>query len=129
MVQREALLMTLQQKVDPANAALIVIDAQNAFIAPGGFADQAGWRCSHNQAAAERLSALLPVARAHQVPIIWIQAIYDEIYLGEPMLERNIRRGLDLPRCLTGSWGADFYLVRPEHGDIVVRKHRYSAFS
>ena len=32
-------------------------------------------------------------------------------------------------RCVDGSWGADFYKVAPKEGDLVVRKHRYSAFS
>jgi ureidoacrylate peracid hydrolase len=32
-----------------------------------------------------------------------------------------------MPRCLTGSWGADFHAVRPAAGEPVVIKHRYSA--
>jgi len=43
------------------------------------------------------------------------------------MRERNARLGMEMPRCLTGSWGADFYEVRPEAGEPVVIKHRYSA--
>lgn len=30
--------------------------------------------------------------------------------------------------CRKGSWGADFYEVAPEPGEVVVNKHRYSAF-
>ncbi|MDB5055744.1 MAG: isochorismatase hydrolase, partial [Bacilli bacterium] len=32
------------------------------------------------------------------------------------------------PICNTGSWGAEFYEVAPLPGDIVVKKHRFSAF-
>jgi ureidoacrylate peracid hydrolase len=126
---RPPLLRTFEEKVDPRNAALVVVDVQNDFIAQGGFADRVGWECQLNRAAAERLAGFLEQARATDLPIIWIQAIYDEIYLGAPMIERNLRRGLDLPRCQSGSWGADFYLVRPRPGEPVIRKHRYSAFS
>jgi ureidoacrylate peracid hydrolase len=34
---------------------------------------------------------------------------------------------MEMPRCLTGSWGADFYEVRPRPDEPVVIKHRYSA--
>jgi ureidoacrylate peracid hydrolase len=125
---RSGLLLTLDQKVAPDKAAVIVIDVQNDFVAEDGWADRVGWECSLNQAAAERLHAFLGAARSAGVPVIFIQAIYDEIYLGAPMIERNLRRGLDSPRCITGTWGADFYRVAPEPGEPVVRKHRYSAF-
>jgi ureidoacrylate peracid hydrolase len=45
------------------------------------------------------------------------------------MRERNLRGGMDIPRCLTGSWGADFFAVRPLPGEPVIVKHRYSAFT
>jgi ureidoacrylate peracid hydrolase len=87
-----------------------------------------GWDCSLNAAAASRLAPFLAAARQAGVPIVWIQAIYDDLYLSPPMIERNIRRGIDSPRCQTGTWGADFYHVRPQAGEPVVIKHRLSAF-
>lgn len=34
-----------------------------------------------------------------------------------------------VPVCADGSWGGDFYGdVRPQEGELVVTKHRYSAF-
>lgn len=121
--------MTLDDKVAPDNAAVLVIDVQNDFIAEGGFADAVGWPRSGNAEAARRLVPFLGEAREAGVPIVFVQAIYDEAYLGAPMLERNIRRGVTQPRCQSGSWGAEFYLVRPGPGELVVRKHRYSAFA
>ncbi|MBV8535419.1 MAG: cysteine hydrolase, partial [Alphaproteobacteria bacterium] len=38
----------------------------------------------------------------------------------------NSRKNRDMPRCITGTWGADFYRVKPRLGDEVVIKHRYS---
>jgi len=122
------LLLTLEQKVDPANAAVIVIDVQNDFVAEGGWAEQVGWDSSLNRKAVTRLDPFLATARSFSVPVIFIQAIYDDIYLGAPMIERNRRRGLETPRCISGTWGAEFYSVAPAPGEPVVQKHRYSAF-
>lgn len=121
------LLATLEQKAAPANAALLVIDVQNDFIADGGFFDKIGADVKTVQKAMPNLERLVAMARKAGVPVIFVQAIYDPEYLSAPMRERNLRRAVEMPRCLTGSWGADFYSVRPAPGEPVVIKHRYSA--
>lgn len=122
------ILSTLEDKVSPERAAVLIIDVQNDFIADGGWAHRMGWDCSRNAAAASRIAPFLAAARQVDVPIIWIKAIYDERYLSAPMIERNRRRGLEDPRCETGTWGADFYAVHPLANEPVVIKHRLSAF-
>lgn len=121
------LLATLEQKAAPANAALLVIDVQNDFVADGGFFDKIGADVKTVQKAMPNLERLVGEARNAGVPVIFVQAIYDPEYLSAAMRERNLRRAVELPRCLTGSWGADFYSVRPAPGEPVVIKHRYSA--
>jgi len=127
-IRDEDLLRTLDQKVAPGNAALIVVDVQNDFLAPGGYFDKVGYDLSHARASVLRLRRLLPKARQAGVPVVFIQAIYDPEVLSPAMHERNRRRTLDVPRCLTGTWGADFYDVRPLPGEPVVVKNRYSGF-
>jgi ureidoacrylate peracid hydrolase len=124
----EELLLTLEQKVDPAHAALVVVDVQNDFCAEQGFFHRAGYGLSNVQRAVPPLVRLLEHARRAGVLVVFVQAIYDPEVLSAPMRERNMRRKLELPRCLTGTWGADFYAVRPQPGEPVVIKHRYSAF-
>ena len=122
------LLRTLTQKVDPSHCALLVIDVQNDFAADGGFFDQVGGDLSAIQK--ERVPALLKLiaeARRAGVRVIFVQAIYDPEFLSAPMRERNARLKMEMPRCLSGSWGAEFYRVKPEPGEHVVIKHRYSA--
>jgi len=125
----EDLLLTLELKVDPAHAALVVVDVQNDFCAEGGFFHRAGNDLANIQRAVPPLARLLDQARRAGVFVVFIQAIYDPQVLSAPMRERNRRRKLELPRCLTGTWGADFYVVRPQPGEPVVTKHRYSAFA
>jgi ureidoacrylate peracid hydrolase len=123
------LLSTLEQKADPAHAALVVVDVQNDFLAEGGHYHRAGNDVVPMQAAMAALPELVERARQAGVLIVFIQAIYDPEYLSGPMRERNRRRGVEAPRCITGSWGADFWTVQPQPGDLVVVKHRYSAFA
>ncbi|HZU08116.1 MAG TPA: isochorismatase family cysteine hydrolase [Chloroflexota bacterium] len=125
----EELLLTLDQKVDPAHTALLVVDVQNDFLAEGGFFHRAGYDLSGVQAAVPPLKRLLAGARRAGVLVIFVQAIYDPEYLSGPMRERNLRRTLTMPRCISGTWGAEFFQVAPESGEPVVVKHRYSAFA
>lgn len=122
------LLRTLAEKADPAHCALIVIDVQNDFAADGGFFHQVGGDLKVVQQ--ERVPTLLRLideARNAGVRVIFVKAIYDPVNLSAPMRERNARLNMEQPRCLSGSWGAEFYRVKPEPGEDVVVKHRYSA--
>lgn len=123
----EELLSTLEEKAAPGHAALLVIDVQNDFVAAGGFFDRIGADVGTIQKSIPRLARLIEHAREARMPVIFVQAIYDPQYLSAPMRERNRRTGRDLPRCLTGTLGADFYAVRPAAAEPVVIKHRYSA--
>jgi ureidoacrylate peracid hydrolase len=122
------LLTTLEQKTFPAIAALLVIDVQNDFVAEGGFFAKVGADVSAIQRRTiPPLLKLIEAARAADVLVVFVKAIYDSPVLSAPMLERNARTGKDQPRCITGSWGAEFYSVRPLQNEPIIVKHRYSA--
>jgi ureidoacrylate peracid hydrolase len=121
-------LRELDEKVDPRHAALIVVDVQNDFCAVEGFFGRTNQDLTMIQGIVPRLEQLIDEARRAGVMVVFIRSIYDDPYLSEPMRERNLRRGLLSQRCLSGSWGADFYRVKPLPGEVVVTKHRYSAF-
>ena len=123
-----ALLRTLAEKADPQHSALLVIDVQNDFVATGGFFDQVGGdvRILQEQRVPHILR-LIDAARQVGVLVIFVRAIYDPDVLSGPMRERNARLNMELPRCISGSWGAEFYQVKPLVGEPVIIKHRYSA--
>jgi ureidoacrylate peracid hydrolase len=120
--------LSLADKLVPTRACLLVVDVQNDFCSPDGYFARVGNDVSAVAAMMERLHALIDAARAAGALVVFVQAIYDEHVLSAPWRERNIRRNLEVPRCITGSWGAELYEVKPQPGDVVVRKHRYSAF-
>ena len=90
------LLTTLEEKVDPAHAALIVVDMQNDFCAAGGMMDLEGADLGAVQAMAERLGDVLGAARSAGVLVVFIRNVYTtegNVYLSDVWLEQMLRHG------------------------------------
>lgn len=122
------ILTTLEEKVDPEHAAVIVIDMQKDFTAEGGFADHLGLEMPPMQGLAQRIIAFLDDARAHGVFIVHVMANYDLRYMSDPMHERLYRLGQE-PYCQSGTAGIEFHDgLDPRHDEPVVVKHRFDAF-
>ena len=123
------LLTELRSAVDPNHTAVLVIDVQNDFCAPGGHTEaNLGNNVADCQAVVEPIVRLVAGARRAGVVIIWVKADYDRTYLSPPIHARQVARGIANAYCVAGTWGAEFYRVSPEDGDMVVEKHRHSAF-
>lgn len=123
------MLRTLEEKVQPQNAALIVVDVQNDFCATGGWIDQLGEDVSQAQAMLPNLQKLIDQARGAGVLVVFVQAVYDERYhsvVYKEFVSRRFQTGLP---CQSGTRGVEFYQVQPQPGDFLVQKHRYSAFA
>ena len=126
----------LANKVAPGHTALIVIDVQNDFCAPGGKMDQEGFDLGDAQAMADRLPPLISAARAAGVLVVFVRNVYSSehnFYLSDTWLEQasRARAGSYTTRsvCMADSWEGDFYgAVRPEPRDPIVSKHRFNAF-
>ena len=130
------MLTTLGEKVDPSHTALIVVDVTNDFCAEGGYLHKERGNLEPVQAMVPRLLDFIENAREVNLPIIYIQPIYNtkgNYYLSDVWLEQYLRTSkgafTKYPVCEPNSWGADFYDgIKPLPGEIVLHKHRYSAF-
>lgn len=128
--------LTLAEKIDPAHAALVVIDYQNDYMAAGGAFERTGSDVGMMQAIEPPLVAIIVAARGAGVPVIFVKSVYstpDNRFLSRAFLHqaRRARGGLyhKIPALQPESWGGEFYgRVRPEPGERVVVKHRFSAF-
>jgi ureidoacrylate peracid hydrolase len=125
---RGHVLTTLEEKVDPKRACVLVIDVQNEFCARDGAFHRVGHEIDLVEAMVPRLLTLIERAREAGCPVIFVRANYDEHFLAPNWGDPDIRCNLTVPRCRTGTWGFDFYKVQPLPHEIVVTKHRYSAF-
>ena len=129
------MLESLAGKVDPKNAALLIVDVQNDFAAEGGMMDREGNDLSMSQGIIPRLQQLIDEAHEVDVPVIFIRNVYNtdaNWYLSDVWLEqaKRARQGSYVIHsvCAPDSWAGDFYKIRPTEKDVIVTKHRFSAF-
>ena len=126
---------------DADTTALIVVDMQNAYATKGGYLDLAGFDVSATGPVIERIARAVAAARAAGIRVIWFQNGWDPDYVeaggpGSPNWHKSnalktMRRrpGMNGRLLAKGTW--DYALVdalRPEPGDIVLPKPRYSGF-
>lgn len=116
----------LNELVDPAKSAVIVVDMQNDFCHPEGSSAKAGSDVSACIAMAPTLQRLLDGARAVGTAVIFIQCVHTDETDSAAWIGRG--NGRSVKTCRAGSWGIEFYGVAPLENEPVVIKHRYSAF-
>ena len=117
---------SLSDVVDPSKTAILVVDVQNDFCEPSGFAGKAGKDVSGAQAMIPALQRFLAAARERRTPVIFIQTIHEPATDSAAWIGR--RGEPSAGNCLKGTWGAEFTGVAPLPDEPVVIKHRYSAF-
>ncbi|MCT2537111.1 cysteine hydrolase [Aquibacillus koreensis] len=118
--------MKLFNRIDPTQTALIVVDVQNDFCHPDGSLAKQGANIGMVDDIISPLNQLIKQAREVGATVIFIQTIHENSTDSATWMRRFKERS-DTGVCRKDTWGADFYEVNPEN-DIVVIKHRYSAF-
>jgi len=127
--------------VDPAHAAIMVVDMQNAFASKGGMFDLSGIDISGARHVIEVLKEVLETARHTGFQVVYLQMGYDAKLTssGGPespnwhkelaLLLMRKRPELKGKVLTEGQW--DWEVVeelRPHLEDLVVNKTRYSGF-
>uniref|UniRef100_B0T3N6 Isochorismatase hydrolase n=1 Tax=Caulobacter sp. (strain K31) TaxID=366602 RepID=B0T3N6_CAUSK len=117
--------------IAPGRTAVLVIDMQVDFASPdgvlGGFIDM-----SVVEPAVTAAEKLVADARAAGVPVVFIGLSTTPETDSPAWNERMRRRGgdpdVDAALCRTGQVGSEFYGPKPQPGELVVLKTRYSGF-
>ncbi len=130
-------------EIDLARTAFIVVDMQNAYAKKGGMLDLgAGIDESRTNPVIAANQRLLSAARAAGVQVFYLQFGYkpDLSDAGGP-LSPNIRKQMAIRMIkerpadrdkliIEGTWGWEIIdELKPEPGDLVVKKARYSGFA
>src|SRR5690349_13612190 len=119
----------LDQKLDPATTALIIVDVQNDFCSPEGTLASLGVDMTESDRAIDHMEQLLHAAREAGVAVIHLAMEMSEHSESPPWMDVRMRRSPQRPRwCAPGSWGAQFHRIEPLPDEPVIRKHRYSGF-
>jgi ureidoacrylate peracid hydrolase len=116
----------IKENLLPAKTAIIVVDVQNDYCHPDGACARRGNDVSAVGGMMPHLHGLLRAARSFGVPTIFIQTFHEDATDSAAWTRRSDGRSGEV--CRTGTWGADFFEVAPLPTEIIVHKHRYSAF-
>jgi ureidoacrylate peracid hydrolase len=119
--------------------ALVVVDMQNAYASIGGYVDMAGFDISGAQGVIGKIVRAAQAARAAGIPVVFLQNGWDAQYVeaggeGSPNYHKSnalktMRRKPELSGKFLAKGGWDYEMVedlKPQPGDIVVPKTRYS---
>jgi len=138
--------LTLPARPEPIrlsakDTAVVVIDMQNAYASPGGYLDLAGFDISGAERVIARTAKVLDTARRAGMPVVFFQNGWDADYVeaggpGSPNFHKSnalktMRERPELSGKLLARGGWDYELVdalKPQPGDIVIPKTRYSGF-
>jgi nicotinamidase-related amidase len=129
----------LEELVDPASSALVVIDMQNDCCAEGGSAHLAGADLSMYREIVPRIAAFADVCRAAGVPVIHVRIVTlpDGASDSPAWIRLRLRANKHYDPANEGVWlftlegthGAEFVdELQPRPGEVVVTKFRSSAF-
>ena len=115
----------VEYKIQPEKTALIVFDMTNSFVGEGSPFEV----FSASEKLVPKLKRLIGACRLKKIQVIYTNEVLradgsdagrlDDIW--PPIRERNV--------LIKGTKEVEVYdEIKPEEGDIVVEKHRYSAF-
>ena len=130
--------------LDPGATAVVVVDMQNDFGAPGGMFDRAGIDIKPIQAIVEPTAQVLEAARLAGMPVIYLKMAFlpdlsdsshpdgptwikhVPLHVGEPTTAPD---GSPSRILVRDTWNTEIVdELRPQPGDLVVYKNRYSGF-
>ncbi|HEY8544095.1 MAG TPA: isochorismatase family cysteine hydrolase [Acidimicrobiales bacterium] len=122
----------LDDIIDPARCALLVIDMQNDYLHDDGAFARMGADVSRLQPVVPHVNRAIDLARAADVPRIFVRQTHGKWFNTRGWIARGraaTKLPVDrIPLVEHGSWGAEFYGVEPGDDELVITKHRYSAF-
>jgi nicotinamidase-related amidase len=125
---------SVAEMVHGGPVALLVVDVLNDFYHPGGFFPSGGWSADQLDAMLPPLAELLRASRAADILVIHAgnSILPDGRSDSAAFLRfktRHIPSGTVPVYTIEGTWGAKFLQgFGPRKGELVVKKHRPSAF-
>ena len=138
VIAGKQVLTELSELVDPAHTALVVIDMQRDFLEPDGVVASLGVDLSVYNTVRQGVKTLISSARGAYVPVLHVQNTTLPGGMSDSpaqlhftaIMHSDARRGAPpVAYTVAGTRGHEFVAeAQPLDGEVVVRKHRSSAF-
>lgn len=112
---------------NPHHSALLIVDVQNDYCHKEGCLAQQDLDVSMVEEMMPNLKNMISAMKEINVPIIYIQTIHEDSTDSETWIKR-LKGKNQKNLCRKDTWGAQFYQLAPDKDDVIVIKHRYSAF-
>ena len=126
------ILQTLEDRIAPEHTALLIIDMQKDLVLDGFLCDQAGRDLTATRSIIPNLVDLLTAARQSGALVghVGFWTLPEHGSDSGPWLAQRRRSTYSSDMlCMADSEGAEFIdELAPRDGELVIRKHRYSAF-
>jgi ureidoacrylate peracid hydrolase len=125
-------LTALESILAPARTALLVVDVQNDFVHPEG------WAARHQPGGPSLRHVIPPInrliegARTAAIPVVYILMEHGPAMDLPNYRARYAARGMEGDiLCAAGTWGArlDDEVTPPRAGDLTIVRHSYDAFA
>ena len=123
---------SLEEVLDPQHTALILVDPQNDFCADEGAFAKVGKDISLCKGILPRLRLILEAARRCGVFVVFTQQVTlpDGLSDSPAWLYRKSKAHRSIDYCIADTWGCRILDdLAPMRGEVVVEKHRPSAFT
>jgi len=111
------------------NKLLLIVDVQNDFCAKSGKFDKINEPIDSVKDAMPRLKVAIEKARERGDHVMFTKSLQVFDDLPENMKKRILKYNRKDGYLVPGSWGADFFDVRPKEGENVIDKYRYDIFT
>ena len=116
-------------KINPAEAALLLIDMQNDVLHEKGAASSLGvWKFAREAKTIESTKRAIEFARKNKIPVIYVKLVFRPDYADAS--SGSFGKVLRETKALkSGTWGAEIVdELKPEPTDYIVEKKRASSF-
>jgi ureidoacrylate peracid hydrolase len=123
----------VEPSIEAHQTVLTIVDYQNDFCHEDGAIAELGQSTRRAREILPSIEELLAAARAAGVPRVFVRVAHSQ-WTDTPAWLRRGAGGTIIdaerrPIAREGTWGAELYKLVPQPDELVLTKHRYSAFA
>ncbi len=122
--------VNIKNLINPKNTALIVIDIQNDYCSEKGkIAKIRKLNVAPIQKIIPKIIKFTKISKEYAVPIIYTRMIENAEHMKKNAILKKMTSKIYLDLCIPGTWGFEYYKIKPLKNDAEIIKKSYDSFS